>query len=86
MEEKERLGSLWVQESKGGTKYMKGVISIAGHETRIVIFRNKTKKSEKSPDFSIFESVPFQKSTPQPTQQQRQAEVVEKVFGDDIPF
>ena len=78
MNEKERLGSLWVNESKKGVRYMKGVITIGGKDTKIVLFRNKTKKNENSPDFSIFESVPFQKSAPNTEQTAR------KVFQDDI--
>ena len=70
-ENKERLGSLWVQESKAGVRYMKGMINVGGQEIKIVIFRNKTKKTDKSPDMSIFESKPFQKSAEQVEKQVR---------------
>lgn len=56
-----RLGSLWVATAKNGSKYLKGSLDINGERVAIVCFRNREKRSETSPDFSILESRPFEK-------------------------
>lgn len=53
----EKLGALWEKEGKNG-KYMTGVIKIAGVETRLVLFRNDRKESDKHPDWQIYLSEP----------------------------
>jgi len=66
-----RIGSLWVKTSKGGTRYMSGIINVGGQEIRVVVFRNKQKRSDKSPDMSVFISKPAQPQG-QPRQQAHQ--------------
>jgi len=53
-----KLGALWENTSKKGSKYMSGVIEIGGETVRVLIFRNYQKSNERSPDYTIYESEP----------------------------
>lgn len=61
-----KIGALWLKTSKKGTKFMSGKIG----EQRVVVFKVKEKKSEKHPDYEIFESEPM----PQQSQEQQREE------------
>lgn len=53
MNNNKNRGSLWARKSKNGMDYFGGRVSIDGKSRRIVLFVNKSKKTEKSPDMSI---------------------------------
>lgn len=44
---------LWTKTSKNGTSYASGKIKLENKEYRVVLFKIKEKKNEKSPDFNI---------------------------------
>lgn len=44
---------LWFKQSKNGLKYAKGKVVIDNKTYYIVLFNNKDKKSDKSPDFTL---------------------------------
>ena len=48
------LGALWKKTSKAGNGYMSGTLDFAGAKIGVVVFENTRKKSENSPDFTIF--------------------------------
>lgn len=47
-----KLGALWIKTGKKG-KFMSGVIKIDDVETKIVVFKNDRKESDKHPDYNI---------------------------------
>jgi hypothetical protein len=58
--QEKRLGSLWKRESKGGQKYLTGVINLKSQgfdqDVQVVIFSNKTKTKETHPDLVVYVS------------------------------
>ena len=61
------VGALWKRQARGG-----GQVYLAGHvrlnedsedTTKVVVFTNKHKKSEKAPDYRVYLSKPFQASS-----------------------
>jgi hypothetical protein len=55
MADMEKLGALWVHESKNGNKYLSGKFG----EIPIIIFKNsKKEEGEKTPDWIIYKSKP----------------------------
>jgi len=63
------LTGLWLNEAKDGSKFMAGQLGNA----RVLLFKNKNKKGEKSPDYFLFLASPHEKSD-------------EDKEGDDNPF
>jgi len=55
----EKLGALWLKESKKGVTYLTGTIG----EQKVVVFKVKDKRNERGPDYEIFKSEP--RPTPQ---------------------
>ena len=53
MENKNFKCPLWFKQSKNGLKYAKGKVVIDNKTYYAVLFNNKDKKSEKSPDFTL---------------------------------
>ena len=57
---KNELGALWKRESKtSGEKYLTGTLKFqeavqAGQEIQVIVFSNKTKKSENQPDVRVY--------------------------------
>lgn len=51
--QKRKIGALWVHDGKNG-KFLGGELEFDGKKTRIVIFKNRSKKEEKYPDYEIF--------------------------------
>lgn len=51
--ENQNAGALWLKVSKNGLTFMSGVIEIAGQKHKIVVFKNKQKKTDKHPDYQI---------------------------------
>ena len=47
------VGAFWIKE-KNGRKYLSGIIDGIGS---VVVFHNKKKQSEKSPDYRVLRSV-----------------------------
>jgi len=52
-------GAFWKKNSKSGEDYYSGNIEIDGNKVNCVMFINKQKTSDKSPDFTIKESKPM---------------------------
>ena len=52
MQDKYVIG-LWNKTSKNNLSYCNGKVKINGMTYKVLLFKNKSKKSEKSPDFSI---------------------------------
>lgn len=48
----ERKVSLWVKESKNGSKFFAGNLTLNGVDYDIVIFKNNNIKSERSPGYT----------------------------------
>lgn len=44
---------LWSKTSKNNLNYCNGKVKINGITYRVLLFKNSSKKNEKSPDFSI---------------------------------
>lgn len=84
---KNELGALWKRESKGsGEKYLTGTLKLqetvqAGQEIQVIIFSNKTKKSENHPDFRVYISEKPGASAPVVRQAQPAAKQAPKVVA-----
>jgi hypothetical protein len=52
------MGGLWLKQAHDGSKFMVGNIGLGG---KILIFKNKNKKQENSPDYFIFLAPPSDK-------------------------
>lgn len=60
----DRIGALWVKESKNGQKFMSGNIEIDGQKIDVVVFKNDKGDNPKRPDYSILKSKPRQEEAP----------------------
>lgn len=64
MSDFQKIGALWVHESKNGNRFMSGtvMVTIPGSATRIetdiTIWKNNYKESDKHPDYVIYLSQP----------------------------
>ena len=76
---KERLGGLWLRTSKKGTKFFSGTIN----GERVVIFKAREKRNEKSPDYEVFRSEPPVARTAQASSAQASDT---GITDADIPF
>jgi uncharacterized protein (DUF736 family) len=76
-----KIGALWLAESKGGMKYMKGSIEIDGVKHKIAVFKNTKKDKETQPDYNILGDRP-QEDRPRQERSQQQ----DDSFSEDIPF
>ena len=54
MSKMEKLGALWMKQTRNGATYFSGKFG----EQRIVVFKNRDKKTDKHPDFVIYKSEP----------------------------
>ena len=61
------VGALWKRQARGGGQtYLAGHVRLTEDSedtTKVVVFTNKHKKSEKAPDYRVYLSKPFQAST-----------------------
>ena len=53
----DKLGALW-QKRKGEQDYFTGEVTINGVTTKLVVFANGFKESDKHPDWVIYKSQP----------------------------
>lgn len=84
-EEKERsIGGIW-RNSAGDKEYLSIQLDIDGVKHKLVAFKNKFKKEDKHPDFSVFISRP-KGSSPQPQQEPPAVDPKVQAEVDDIPF
>jgi uncharacterized protein (DUF736 family) len=68
----EKLGALWKRTSKAGVAYLSGTIG----EQKVVVFRTKEKRNDRSPDFQVYKSEPPKPAlAPEPV-----------ITDEDIPF
>lgn len=51
---REKIGALWIKELRDGRRIMTGMLEMGEVKTKIVIFRTTEKKTERSPDFTIY--------------------------------
>ena len=74
---------LWNKESKKGTTYATGKVTIGGKECKITLFKNENKKSEKSPDYNILieDSINTQEDTKIPVKMAKNG-LKDDVFKD----
>jgi hypothetical protein len=78
MPENTKIGALWLKE-RG--PFATGTLDIDGKQIKIVVWKTKEKKSEKSPDYTI------NLDTWKPGQQADPVAQVAKTFdGGDVPF
>jgi hypothetical protein len=54
-------GAFWEKVSGKGDKYYSGVLDIDDKKVDVVLFIQKVKKTEKSPDLTLIESKPLDK-------------------------
>jgi len=52
------IGALWEKTSGKGNRFFTGSIKIGGEVTKIVVFKNINKKTDKHPDYNILISIP----------------------------
>lgn len=52
----EKIGALWLNNSKAENKYLQGTIDTEQGKIKIIIFKNNKKKEDKHPDYVIFKS------------------------------
>lgn len=75
MNDLKNTGGLWLQVSKNDEEYFTGKIG----EQKILIFKNKQKKSDKHPDYLVYAE--------QVTEKQTNKQKINDIFNDsDIPF
>ncbi len=48
-----KIGALWLQTTRDGKKYMKGVLETNKGKFNIIVFKNY-KELDKQPDYNIF--------------------------------
>lgn len=46
----EKIGALWIKESRNGDEYMSGIIG----GKKVVCFKNTRKKESKHPDWNVY--------------------------------
>jgi len=63
-EPRKKLGALWIKEISGGRKIMTGILEVNGDKIKVVAFRNTEKRTDKSPDFTIYEDTYKKPDTP----------------------
>ena len=54
------IGALWVKQSQKGTEFMSGNIEVGDEIIKLVVFKNNYKKTDKHPDYLIYESKPLE--------------------------
>lgn len=54
----DKIGALWMKQTRDNADYFKGSIEIGGQRQEIVIFRNGFKEAEKHPDYIVYKSQP----------------------------
>jgi len=47
-----KIGALWRRRSRKGVEYWAGIIN----EQRVIVFKVREKRSDKSPDYEVFKS------------------------------
>jgi hypothetical protein len=84
MPENTKIGALWLKE-RG--PFATGTLDIDGKQIKIVVWKTKEKKSEKSPDYTINIDTwkPGQQAA-QPGPVAQVANAFDASFSDDIPF
>jgi len=83
--EKQKIGVLWHGTSAAGNEYVRGIIEINGKENSFVGFLNKHPKSEKSPQFFLFESEPRQPANQSSNRKPAKAAVKTEVPVNEEP-
>lgn len=78
MNNNERVGAVWVNMTKKGEKYIKGVVRVGGFDVRFVGFKNNFKKDEHDTDFVLY------KSEEQKQTNEQAGAVQEKRFEDNL--
>lgn len=54
VEQKDKIGALWIKSSRGGVEFMSGEVEIEGVKHRITVFRNGYKTTDKQPSYHIY--------------------------------
>lgn len=53
--QEDKIGALWIKQSRGGAEFMSGEVVIDGVRQRITVFRNGYKTDEnRQPDYHVF--------------------------------
>ena len=81
----DKLGALWINEKKDGSKYMSGEIEVDGQTLKVVVLKNNYKKESKHPDYEVLRKKQQGEGSGQP-QGSKQEQAVKETFQDDIPF
>lgn len=78
-----KVTGLWVNETSSGEKYFGG--SLGG--CRVLIFKNKFKKKDSEPDYTLnFAPNTKKEESQQPLTNQEVVERLEQDIDDDVPF
>ncbi len=67
VDQKDKIGALWIKSSRGGVEFMSGEVEIAGVKQRITVFRNGYKNdTNKQPNYHIYRDTgaPSQSAAP----------------------
>ena len=84
MKENKINTGLWTKTSKTGTQYASGKIKLNDKEYKVVLFKIKEKKNEKSPDFNlIFEEAKEKKDN---TQEYAEFGELTEIKDEDLTF
>jgi hypothetical protein len=93
-----KIGALWVRKQKDGSAYMTGVIDLGviHGEIQIVAWKNKDKKEQKQPDYTINLSEPKKEErgevaaididAPSPFPNEKTSAPEDDIDVRDIPF
>lgn len=63
-----KIGALWIRETRGGGQHMTGEVEIDGRKHRIVVFKNGYRTEEnRQPHYTIYKDTPRPGEQPEAT-------------------
>ena len=63
--QQDKIGALWIKQSRGGAEFMSGEVEIDGVKQRVTVFRNGYKTdANRQPDYHVFKEQAGPESSP----------------------
>ena len=57
--QQDKIGALWIKQSRGGAEFMSGEVEVDGVKHRVTVFRNSYKTdANRQPDYHVFKEQP----------------------------